>query len=71
MPHFDGFTMPPSIEDSEAAAMFKSLLLRAISVEVNDNPEDVRFADAFKLLCEIPGQRLEKSSLHKVVARTL
>ena len=41
VPHFEGFTMPPSTEDSETAAMFKSLLLRAISVEVNDNPEGV------------------------------
>ena len=61
VPHFDGFTMPPSTEDSETAAMFKSLLLRAISVEVNDKPEDVRFADAFKPLCEISGRRIEAS----------
>ena len=45
--------MPPSTLDSETAAMYKSLLLRAVSVEVNDQPEDVRLADAFRPLCEV------------------
>ena len=39
--------------------MFKSLLLRALSVDVNDEPEDVRFANAFKPLCELSGQAVE------------
>ena len=59
VPLYEGFTMPPSTLHSETTAMFKSLLLRALSVDVNDKPEDVRFADAFKPLCENSGQAME------------
>ena len=51
--------MPSSLYDSETAAMYKSLLLRALCVEMSDRPEDVRLADAFSPLCEIMGQELE------------
>ena len=47
--------MPPSTFDSETAAMYKSLLLRSFSVQVTDEPEDVRFANAFQVLCEVTG----------------
>ena len=55
VPMFEGFTMPPSTFDSETAAMYKSLLLRSFSVQVTDEPEDVRFANAFQVLCEVTG----------------
>ena len=55
VPLFEGFTMPPRTRDSETAAMYKSLLLRALSVEEGDEPEDVRFAKAFEPLCVIEG----------------
>ena len=45
--------MPPSTFDSETAAMYKSLLLRPFSVQISDEPEDVRFANAFQVLCEV------------------
>ena len=48
VPLYEGFTMPSSYFNSETAAMYKSLLLRSLSVEVNDEPEDVRFASAFR-----------------------
>ena len=51
VPLYEGFTMPPSTHDSETAAMFKSLLLRSLSVENGDQPEDIRFAKAFDSLC--------------------
>ena len=56
VPLYEGFTMPPSTRDSETAAMYKSLLLRALSVEEGDEPEDVRVAEAFKPLCVIEGK---------------
>ena len=56
MPLYEGFTMPPSTLDSETAAMFKSLHLRALSVQVGDDPVDVRFANAFAPLCDVPGR---------------
>jgi hypothetical protein len=59
VPLFEGFTMLPSSFDSETAAMYKSLLLRALVVKVDDQPEDVRFANAFTPLCEVAGQVLE------------
>ena len=46
--------------------MFKSLLLRALSVDVNDEPEDVRFANAFKPLCELSGQAVEPNQAFTV-----
>ena len=51
--------MPLGTLDSETAAMFKSLLLRSLAVELNDKPEDVRFNDAFRPLCEIAGRSIE------------
>ena len=59
MPLYEGFTMPPSTRDSETAAMYKSLLLRALAVEQGDQPEDVRFAEAFAPLCCIEGKPLD------------
>ena len=59
VPLYEGFTMPPSTRDSETAAMYKSLLLRDLSVEQGDKPEDVRFEEAFAPLCCIKGKPLE------------
>ena len=60
VPKYDGFTMPSSTYDSETAAMYKSLLLRPLSVvEPNGQAEDLRFAAAFDPLCTIEGQDLE------------
>ena len=59
VPLYQGFTMPPTYADKETAAMYKSLLLRALSVEVHDQPEDLRFADAFAPLSEIAGRDLD------------
>ena len=60
MPKYDGFTMPSSTFDSETAAMYKSLLLRPLSVvEPNGQAEDLRFAAAFDPLCTIEGQDLD------------
>ena len=59
MPLYEGFTMPPSTRDSETAAMYKSLLLRDLSVEQGDKPEDVRFEEAFAPLCCIEGKPLD------------
>ena len=39
--------------------MYKSLLLRAISVKEGDEPEDVRFAKAFQPLCVVEGKSLD------------
>ena len=61
VPLYEGFTMPPSTADSETAAMFKSLLLRSLSVEMNDEPEDVRFLNAFRSLCQVPGRLVDPS----------
>ena len=59
VPLYEGFTMPPSTRDSETAAMFKSLLLRPLSIQVDERPEDIRFADAFKPLCTVVNQKLD------------
>ena len=56
VPLYEGFTMPPSTRDSETAAMYKSLLLRAFSVVEDERPEDVRLADAFRALCTVSGE---------------
>ena len=59
VPLYEGFTMPPSTRDSETAAMYKALLLRALSVEVGDDPEDVRLAAAFEPLCTVGAKALD------------
>ena len=53
--------MPPSTRHSETAAMFKSILLRTLSVNRNDLsvPEDIRFAKAFEPLCVTGDEKLE------------
>ena len=51
MPLYEGFTVPSSTFDSDTAAMFKSLLLHALSAQVGDDLEHVRFA----ALCDVPG----------------
>ena len=59
VPLYEGFTMPPSTRDSETAAMYKSLLLRQLSVPAGEEPEDVRFAKAFVPLCKIEGKPVD------------
>ena len=59
VPLFEGWTMAPSTHDSESAAMYKSLLLRSLSVEVGEEPEDVRRDKAFAPLCTIEGETLD------------
>ena len=51
--------MPPSTRDSETTAAYKSWLLRALSVEEGDEPEDIRFAKAFQPLCVVEGKSLD------------
>ena len=51
--------MPPSTRDSETAAMYKSLLLRTLSVDEGDEPGDIRFDAAFRPLCVIEGKSLD------------
>ena len=59
VPLYEGFTMPPSTRDSETAAMYKSLLLRDLSIKQGDEPEDVRFARSFEPLCVVEGEELD------------
>ncbi len=42
VPRFEGFIMPSNCCDSETAALYKQLLLRPLSVELSELPEDVR-----------------------------
>ena len=51
--------MPPSTRDSETAAMYKSLLLRNLSIKRGDEPEDVRFAQTFDPLRLVEGEHLD------------
>ena len=52
VPLFEGFQMPPSIRDSETAAMYKSLLLREFSICLDETKDwKVRFAESFDAHC--------------------
>ena len=53
VPVFQVFTMPPTIVDSETAALYKQLLLRPLGVSAGEEPEDVRLVRAFAPLCSV------------------
>ena len=53
MPLFEGFTRPPTIVDSETAALYKQILLRSLEVSAGEEPEDVRLVRAFAPLCSV------------------
>ena len=53
VPLFEGFTMPPTMVDSETAALYKQILLRPLEVSAGEEPEDVRLVRAFAPLCSV------------------
>ena len=62
VPLFEGFTMPTSYQDSEAAAMYKQLLTRPLSItpaSASKDLEDIRLVSAFLPLCSTEGKDVE------------
>ena len=61
VPLFEGFTMPPSIQDSETAAYFKQLLTRPLAVPAGNDTAQSKLLDAFAPVCaERPGHGQSK-----------
>ena len=66
VPLFEGFTMPPSYQDSETAAMYKQLLTRPLSItpaSASKDLEDIRLVSAFLPLCTVDGEDVEDRSV--------
>ena len=53
VPLIEGFTMSPTMVDSETAALYKQILLRPLEVSAGEEPEDVRLVRAFAPLCSV------------------
>ena len=51
MPLFERFTMPPSTQDSETAALYKQLRTRALRVPAGKESRETRLLQAFLPLC--------------------
>ena len=51
VPLFEGYTMPSVDSDSDTSAMFKQVILRPLSVPINDDPADIQLVEAFSPLC--------------------
>ena len=52
VPLFEGFTMPPSVHDSETAAYYKQLLTRPLFVPAGGDAAESKLLSAFMPLCE-------------------